>query len=61
MKTTTYEPKEISQLNWGGLALLYALPVVWWLVVMYVITPSLLPWITTPDGEINGYALNLIT
>jgi len=61
MKTTTNEPKEISQLNWSGLALLYALPVVWWLVVMYVITPSLLPWITTPDGEINGYALNLIT
>jgi membrane protease YdiL (CAAX protease family) len=60
MTATTYDPKEISQLKWTGLVGLWALPVGWWFFVLYVITPRLLPSITTPEGEINGYALNLI-
>lgn len=61
MHATTYDPKEIPQLKWAGLFGLYALPVGWWFIVIYGIVPRLLPWITTPDGEVNGYALNLIT
>jgi hypothetical protein len=60
MTTTTYDPKEIPQLKWAGLAGLFLLPLCWWLFVLYVITPLLLPSITTPEGEVNGYALNLI-
>ena len=60
MTTITYDPKEIPQLKWAGLVGLFALPVGWWFFVLYVITPWLLPSITTPQGEINGYALNLI-
>jgi len=51
----------VPQLKWAGLIALYTLPVVWWLAVMYLVTPRLLPWITTPEGEINGWALNWIT
>jgi membrane protease YdiL (CAAX protease family) len=61
MKSINENSAKIPQLKWAGLAVFYALPVIWWLVVMYVITPALLPRITTADGEINGYALNLIT
>jgi ATP/maltotriose-dependent transcriptional regulator MalT len=60
MTTTTYDPKEIPQFKWTGLAGLLLLPLCWWLFVLYVITPLLLPSITTPEGEVNGYALNLI-
>ena len=61
MTATTYDAKEIPQLRWAGLVGLWALPVGWWLLVLYVATPRLLPAITTPEGEINGYALYLIT
>ena len=61
MKTLPYDPEKIPQLKWPGLAALFALPVCWWLVIMYILTPRLLPAITTSAGEINGYALNLIT
>lgn len=61
MKSKWYDPKNIPQLQWPGLVGLFALPVIWWLVIMYIITPRLLPEITTPAGEINSYALNLIT
>ena len=60
MAATTYDPKKIPQLKWAGLVGLFALPVAWWFFVLYVITPWLLPSITTPEGEINGYALYLI-
>ena len=60
MTVTTYDPKEIPQLKWIGLVGLFVLPVGWWFFVLYVITPWLLPSITTPEGEINGYALYLI-
>lgn len=61
MQTNTYHPRNIPQLKWSGLIFLTILPVTWWFVIMYVITPHLLPSITTTAGEINGYALNLIT
>jgi len=61
MRTKTYDHKNIPQLKWPGLVSLFALPVAWWLIIMYLVTPRLLPAITTPGGEINGYALNLIT
>ena len=61
MGIKTKTSQEVPQLKWAGLTVLYALPVTWWAVVMYVITPAVLPRITTPAGEINGYALNLIT
>jgi len=61
MKTETYDREEIPQMKWAGLLLFYALPVAWWLVIMYLVTPRLLPVITTPAGEINGYAMNLIS
>lgn len=60
MAATTFGPKEIPQLKWVGLICLFALPVGWWFFVLYVITPWLLPSITSSEGEINGYALNLI-
>ena len=59
MTTTTYDPKEIPQLKWAGLAGLFLLPLCWWLLILYVISPLLLPWTTTPEGEVNGYVLNL--
>lgn len=61
MEANTNNFKNISQLKWPELIGLLALPIGWWLVVMYVVTPGLLPQITTTNGEINGYALNLIT
>ena len=61
MTATTYDAREIPQLKWAGLVGLWALPVGWWLLVLYVVTPRLLPAITTPEGEINGYAMYLIT
>jgi hypothetical protein len=60
MTVTTYDPKEIPQLKWAGLAGLFLLPLCWWLFVLYVVAPLLLPSITTPEGEVDGYALNLI-
>ncbi|RJP53226.1 MAG: CPBP family intramembrane metalloprotease [Anaerolineaceae bacterium] len=61
MINKNYDPKEIPQLSWAGLVGLFALPVGWWFIVLHVIGPRLLPSITTPEGEINGYALNLIS
>jgi membrane protease YdiL (CAAX protease family) len=61
MKWQTYDHNYIPQLNWSGFVGLLVIPVGWWLIVLYIITPRLLPAITIPAGEINGYALNLIT
>jgi membrane protease YdiL (CAAX protease family) len=61
MDTKTHNIQKVPQLKWAGLYGLYALPAAWWLAVMYLITPRLLPWITTTAKEINGWALNLIT
>jgi hypothetical protein len=61
MNVNSSDQNKVPQLKWAGLAGLFALPVAWWLIVMYIITPRLLPNITTPGGEINGYALNLIS
>lgn len=61
MTSETYDYQNIPQLKWKSLLGLIGLPVACWLVVMYVVTPRLLPKITTAAGEINGYALNLIT
>ncbi len=61
MTTKNTNPIKIPQLTWAGLLGLISLPIAWWLTLMYIITPQLLPAITTPDGEINGVALNLIT
>jgi hypothetical protein len=61
MTGKTYDSKDIPQLKWAGLIGLFVLPVAWWFIVLHVIGPRLLSSITTPDGEINGYALNLIS
>jgi len=60
MTATTYDPKEIPQLKWPGLVGLFVLPLCWWLFILYVVTPLLLPYVTTSQGEVNGYMSSLV-
>jgi membrane protease YdiL (CAAX protease family) len=52
-----YDPETIPQFSWPQLVLFVALPLAWWFFLLYVVSPLLLPAITTPEGEINGWAL----
>ena len=61
MKEKDLVKNKIPQMSWVGLAAFILVPLGWWVLLLYIITPWLLPWITTPMGEINGYALNWIT
>jgi hypothetical protein len=54
-------PANIPQFNWRQLAAFVVLPVAWWFILLYGITPLLLPAFSTPDGELNGYAATSIT
>jgi hypothetical protein len=47
----------IPQFNWRQLAVFFLLPVVWWFILLYGITPLLLPAFSAPDGELNGFAV----
>lgn len=60
MNEIKYNSKEIQQLKWPGLLGLFVLPLAWWLLILYVITPALLPYVTTPEGEVNGYMTSLV-
>ena len=51
----------IPQFNWRQLAAFLLLPVAWWFILLYGITPLLLPAFSAPNGELNGYALLSIT
>ena len=53
-------PANISQFNWRQLAAFLLLPVAWWFILLYGITPLLLPAFSTPDGELNGFAVSSI-
>ena len=50
---STYVP----QFNWRQLAAFLLLPIAWWFVVLYVITPLVLPVVSAPNGEPNGWWL----
>ena len=52
-----YDPTTIPQFKWPQLLLYLALPLAWWFTLLYVISPLLLPQITTPEGEINEMLL----
>jgi hypothetical protein len=48
-------PANIPQFNWRQLAAFLLLPVAWWFVLLYGITPLLLPAFSAPNGEPNGW------
>jgi hypothetical protein len=50
----------IPQFNWRQLAAFLLLPVAWWFVLLYGITPFLLPAFSAPNGEPNGWLLLFI-
>lgn len=50
-------PIKVPQFNWGQLALFVLLPIIWWVVVLYIIVPLLLPHYTTADGELTGWVI----
>ena len=50
-------PTNIPQFNWRHLAAFLLLPVAWWFILLYGITPLLLPAFSAPDGELNGFAV----
>ena len=53
-------PANIPQFNWRQLAAFLLLPVAWWFILLYGITPLLLPAFSTSDGELNGFAVSSI-
>ena len=48
-------PANIPQFNWRQLAAFILLPVAWWFILLYGITPLLLPAFSTPNGEPNAW------
>jgi hypothetical protein len=50
-------PTNIPQFNWRQLAAFLLLPVAWWFILLYGITPLLLPACSAPNGEPNGWVL----
>lgn len=60
MSTQKENKQAVPQLKWSGLVAFLAAPVAWWFLILYVVSPPLLPYLTTPEGEVNGWALNLI-
>jgi membrane protease YdiL (CAAX protease family) len=58
--STVSGPADIPQFNWRQLAGFLLLPLAWWFVLLYGITPLVLPAFTAPNGELNGYALTSI-
>jgi len=50
-------PIKVPQFNCGQLALFVLLPIIWWVVVLYIIVPLLLPHYTTADGELTGWVI----
>jgi hypothetical protein len=50
-------PANIPQFHWPQLALFVLLPIGWWLILLYVITPLLLPAFSTPNGEPNAWVV----
>jgi membrane protease YdiL (CAAX protease family) len=61
MEEKNPEKLRVPQMNWVSLVAFILVPLAWWLLLLYVVTPLLMPFITTAEGEINGYALNLIS
>ena len=61
MEETNPKKLIIPQMDLAGLSAFILGPLVWWILLLYVVTPLLLPYIVTSEGEINGYALNLIS
>ena len=49
-----YGMDKVPQLTWGQLALFVLLPIIWWIVVLYIFVPLLLPYYSTADGELTG-------
>jgi uncharacterized protein len=54
-------PANIPQFNWTQLALFVLLPIVWWIIVLYVFAPFFLPSFSTPSGEMNGWGIMLFS
>jgi hypothetical protein len=50
----------IPQFTWSQLAGFFLLPVAWWFILLYGITPLLLPAFSAPNGEPNGWVLLFI-
>jgi len=48
-------PANIPQFNWRQLAAFLLLPVAWWFILLYGITPLLRPAFSTPNGEPNAW------
>jgi hypothetical protein len=55
------DPGDVPQFNWRQLVAFLLLPVAWWFVLLYGIAPLLLPVFSTPEGEMNAYAVVSIT
>ena len=49
------DPVNVPQFNWPQLALFVILPIIWWFILLYVITPLLLPAFSTPNGDPNAW------
>ncbi len=56
-----YDPATTPQFNFLQLIVFVLLPLAWWFFLLYVVTPRLLPSITTPDGEISAFPLLILT
>ena len=50
-------PANIPQFNWRQLAGFILLPIAWWFILLYGITPLLLPAFSASNGEPNGWLL----
>ena len=47
----------VPQFTWRQLAAFLLVPVAWWFILLYGITPLLLPAFSAPNGEPNGWLL----
>ena len=52
-------PANVPQLSWPQLAVFVPLPILWWVIVLYIIVPLSLPVFSTPNGEMNGWGISL--
>lgn len=51
-----YDPATISQFSLLQLLGFVLLPIAWWFFLLYVVTPWILPAISTPQGEVSAWA-----
>jgi membrane protease YdiL (CAAX protease family) len=56
-----YDPATIPQFTILQLVGYVLLPIAWWFFILYVVAPFLLPSITTSEGEMNAWALLMLS